>query len=154
MVAFRRQFVLTSVAIAAAMILGGASARAGYVSVPAMAEHEGGNSLAQTPVSALGENETTTSQPRPDADDSRVPSDPGFPTRKLPQVAWDFGHNNGAGTSSSSGPSSGPSASAAGDLPRPQVPPLELSSLLPPQKGDAHPFSVASFLFRPPRIGA
>lgn len=152
----RRQFVFASALIAAAMILGGASARAGYVSVPAVAEYEGGSSLVQSQLvefeasSGMGDS-TTATQPHRDADGSKAPSGPVSPLTKLLHPACNFGHSTGAGSSSTSAPGTGPSTSPAGDLPRQQVPPLELSSLLPPQTGDAHPFSVVSFLFRPPR---
>jgi hypothetical protein len=157
--AFRRQFVPASAVIAAVILFGGTQARAGYVAVPTLADHNGSNSLIHSPVSPFGEIETSTgsgdsaatTQPRPDDDVLRVPTGPVSPARKLPHAACNFGHNSGAGSSSSSAPNSGPSSPPAGDLSRPQVPPLELSSLLPPQTGDAQPFSVASFLFRPPR---
>lgn len=156
---FHRQFVSALAVIVAAMIFGGTQARAGYVSVPALADHEGGNSLVHLPASPLGEFDSSismggsaaSSPSRPDTDIPQVPFGPVAPARKLPPVAWNFGHHSGTGTSSNSGSGNGPSPSTAGDLPRPQVPPLELSSLLPPQTGEEHPFSVASFLFRPPR---
>ena len=156
--AFRRQFVLASAAIAAAMILGGAQARAGYVSVADLAGSGGVDAWGQPSASLLAKHETSTSTtgagdaacPRPYSDDPHAPALPSSPFLKLPPAACNFG-NSGAGSPSSSAPGSGPSSPPAGDLPRPQVPPLQPISFLPPQSGDAHPFSVASFLFRPPR---
>ena len=151
--------MLASAVIAAAMMFGGAQARAGYVSVPAMAGTDGVSALSQPAGSLLTEHEASAgmggaaaaSLPRPDTDDTPAPKESVPPFPKLTQVAHNFGQGSGAGSSSSSSSSTGPSTAPAGDLPRPQVPPLELASLLPPEKGDAHPFSVASFLFRPPR---
>jgi len=62
-----------------------------------------------------------------------------------------FGHGSGSGSSTSCGSSNGPPTSPAGDMSRPQVPPPALASLFSTEKGDTPPFSVASFLFRPPR---
>ncbi len=146
----RRQFVLASAAIAAAMLLGGASARAGYVSVATLTEQDGVDALllAELPATSGAAGDTTT--PRPDADDPHAPAQPSSPFLKLQPAACNFGHS-GAGSPSSSAPGGGSSSPPAGDLVRPQVPPLQQTSLLPPQTGDAQPFSVASFLFRPPR---
>jgi hypothetical protein len=156
---FPRQFVLASAMIAAAMFLGGAQARAGYVSILEMAEHDG-SSLTHLPASPPADFEVSAStlgsaaasESRPDTDNPQAPSEPVPPAGKLPYMAHNFGQGSGAGNSSSSAPGNGFSTSAAGDVSRPQIPPLELSSLLPPQKGDSHSFSVNSFLFRPPRI--
>lgn len=153
----RRQFVLASTLIAAAMILGCAQARAGYVAVPSLADQGNGCSLAQTPLAeseasaTMAGDSSTSSQPTSGEQSQQVPLEPPSPSRRLLHLVCDFGHGSGAGNSSSSGPSNGPSGSPVSDLQRPQLPQLELSSLLPPQKESAHPFSVASFLFRPPR---
>jgi hypothetical protein len=155
-----RQFVLASGLIAAAILFGSSRARAGYVSVPGVAEHDAGGSLALSPVSPLSDldasarmsGSSTASQSRPDTDCSDAPSHPVPPSRKLPYSPNNFAHGTGAGSSSGSNSGNGPTTSLVSDLPRPQVPPLELASLLPPQAGDAQPFSMSSFLFRPPRI--
>jgi hypothetical protein len=157
--AFRRQFVLASAITAAMTLFCSAPARAGYVSVHEIVEHDGGGSLTQLPVSPLSDLQSSAgwsgasiaSPSRRDIDKPHVPSDPVLPSRKLPDAAHNFGQGSGAGSSSSSS-SNGPSSSFATDLSRPQVPPQELSGLLPPQTGDSHVFSMNSFLFRPPRI--
>ncbi|SRR5579871_3417312 len=155
---FPRQFVLASAMIAAVMFLGSVQARAGYVAIPEMAEHDGG-SLTHLPMSppvdfeasASTVGSSAASESRPDTDYPQVPSEPVPPAGKLPYLAHNFGQGSGAGSSSNSSSGNGPSSSLVSDLPRPQVPPLEIAGLLPLQPGESHPFSVASFLFRPPR---
>jgi hypothetical protein len=154
-----RQFVLASAMIAVAMLFGSAQARAGYLSIPEVAEHDGRNSLAPSPLSPLADFESTTSmggssvatQSRSDTDSPHAPTEPIPPSRKLPFAAHNFGPGSGAGSSSNSSSSNGPSSSLVGALPGVQMPLLERAGFLPPQPGDSFPFSVASFLFRPPR---
>jgi hypothetical protein len=161
--AFPRQFVLVWALSAAVMILGGAPAQAGYVSVSAMSGTDGVSTLAHRFAFPLAELETfgdmagaaAASEPRPDAQRQYAPSEPVPLVRKLPLAAYNFGLAGSAGTSSSSSSGSGPSTSPARGVSRPQGPPLELVSLLPPPTGAVHHFSIASFLFRPPRcLGA
>lgn len=154
---FHRQFVLASAMIAAAVILGGAPARAEYLAFPLTVETDGVSTLAHPLASLLDEPEASgdmagagaAPEPQPDAQNLHTPAELVSLLWKLPQTACDFGSAGGAGTSSSS--SSGPFTSPADDVSRPQVPPLELGCLLPPPTSAIHPFSVASFLFRPPR---
>lgn len=156
MIASRRQFVLAMAAITTAMLLSSTSARAGYVSVATLVEQDGADALAN-PSALLGAEHETSSgavgdmaNPRPDADDPHAPSQPTSRLLKLPTAACNFGHS-GAGSPSSSVSGGGSSSLVVGELPHLIVPPLQQTSLLPPQTGEAHPFSVASFLFRPPR---
>ena len=152
-----RQCGLVSVVLTAWCLLGGA-VRAGYVPVAANGGDEAGHSLSS---SALlpAERDAGTSMASssgstcelPDANDPHAPANPRSPFATLPNPLCNFGPGSGAGSSSSFGSGNGPSNSPAGVVLRPQVPPLELASLLPPETGDVHPFSVASFLFRPPR---
>ena len=157
MQAFHRQFVLAS-AMIAAMIIGSAPARAGYVTDLATVGADGVSTLAHPFASLLGEREASAdmaaagagSEPQPDAQELPTPWELVSLLRKLPQAACNFDPAGSTGTSSSS--SNGPSSSPADDVSRPQVPPLGLVSLLPPPTGAIHPSSVASFLFRPPRV--
>lgn len=159
MKAFRLQSALPSAVIAAAMLFGSTQARAGYVALPTIAEHENGRSLAHSPLMSLAELgastgvcDTSEASPlHPDGEDLPLPMEPASPSRKLPHGAFTFAYGGSSSSSSSSAPSGGPSGSVAGFSSCPQIPPLELSSLLPPHKGDAHPFSLADSLFRPPR---
>ena len=154
MVALRPHLVFAAIVIAA-LYLGGAQANAGYVSVATMAaqdgvrlfplllENETRGGMAETQSILIGQR---------DNDSSNKPSEPVSPLNKLLQTPYNFGPGNGESSSSSNSTSgSGPSTPPVGDLPQMQVPPLVMTSLLAPQTGDAHPFSVASSLFRPPR---
>lgn len=152
----RRQFVLTSTLIATAMLLGCAQAQGGYVVVPSIADQ--GNSctpdqslLADIEASAATAGDAAASQPTSDGKHPQAPLEPPAPSGGLPHAACNFGQGSGAGSSSSSATGNGPSNTLVTELPRPQLPQLELSCLLPLQTDDAHPFSVSSFLFRPPR---
>lgn len=159
MKSFRLTSAMPSALIAAVMLLGGAQVRAGYVALPTLVGHESGHSLVHSPISPLGESETSTgtsdsseaTQRLPEDNDPKLPMGPVVPSRKLPYTGYTFTYGSGSSSSSSSASTNLSSSSAAGFSPRPQIPPLELSSLLPPETGAAHPFSVASFLFRPPR---
>lgn len=148
----RRQFLLAFALIAAAMILGGVPARAGYVSVAKLAEQDGVGILgflSERDTSVTTGSAGDSASPQPDDD----PSNPAPPTPLSLQVhpaVCNFG-NSSTGSSSHSAPGAGSSSLPAGDLPRPQLPPLQPTSFLPPQTGDAHSFCVTSFLFRPPR---
>lgn len=154
MLSFRPQFVLAAT-VFAALCLGGARANAGYVSVAMLANDAGG--ICSFPF--LGEFEGSgsradpqvTSGRRREVDDSDDPLAPVFLLQHLLNNVCNYGLDNGCGTTSGPSSGNGPSAPLAGDLQRPSVPPLVLISLLPPQTGDAHPFSIGSFLFRPPR---
>lgn len=156
--ATRQQLVLATAAIAVAMILGGASARAGYVSVAELAEQDGVNALGQSAVTLFVEHDAPLgsagsgdiSSPLHDTDDPRTPVLPSFPFLKVPPAVCNFGHN-GAGSSSSSAPSNGSSSLPVGDMQRPQLPQLQLIALLPPQREYVRSLSMSSFLFRPPR---
>jgi hypothetical protein len=106
--------------------------------------------LADPEASADMAGADVASEPQPNPRDLPTPSEPVSPLRKLPKAVCNFDSAGSAGTPSSS--SGGPSSSPADDMSRPQVPPLELVSLLPPPTGAIHPSSVASFLFRPPRV--
>jgi hypothetical protein len=158
--AFPRQFVLAWAMTAAVMLVGGAPARAGYVSVSAMSGTDGVSTLVHPFASLLAESETfddmagagAASGPQPDAQDRHAPLEDLSALRKLLSAACTFGPESGAGASSSSSSGSGPSTSPAGDVSRSQAPPLELVSLLPHPTSTIHPCSVASFLFRPPRV--
>jgi hypothetical protein len=155
---FTRQCVLLSALLAAWSIQGGA-ARAGFVSVAALDNKDNADLLTPGMASPFAERDAsaTATDAEPDAPRCRdanqphAPATPFAPFGKLPDDVCTFGHGSGAGSSSSSGSGNAPSSPPLGDLTRPQVPPLELCSLLPPPTGDASPFSVASFLFRPPR---
>jgi hypothetical protein len=157
--AIPRQCVQATAVIAAALFLGVGQARAGYVSLSQMAENEGGSPLTPPLVSPMADFGASTnprgssaaSQSRPDTDSPQAPSEPVPPSRKLPDADHNFGHSGGAGSSSRSVTGNGPSSPLASDATRPQTSLLEFTGLLPPPKGDAHSFSAASFLFRPPR---
>jgi hypothetical protein len=152
-----RQFVLTSALIATAMLLGCGEVRAGYVAIPCIVDQGDSCSPAQSlppefeASTGMGGDCATTSQPTSDRKEAQGPLEPPSPSRRLPHAACTFDQGSGAGSSSSSGPGSGPSGSLVSDLPRPHLPQLETSCLLQPQEGSDQPFSVASFLFRPPR---
>lgn len=156
MSASRQQFVLAMAAITTAMLLCSTSARAGYVSVVGLAEQDGVDALANSGALLAAGHETSsgtagdTANTPSDADDPHAPAQPTSRLLKLPTAAHNLGHS-GAGSPSSSVPGGGPSSLVVGDLPHLIVPPLQQTSLLPPQTGEAHSFSVASFLFRPPR---
>lgn len=153
---FIRQSVLLSALLAAWCIQGGA-ARAGYVSVAELGDQDNANCLSPWNASPFAERDAsaavadTDALRRSDAETPHAPTPPLAPFGKLPDDACTFGHGSGAGSSSTAGSGPSPSNTPLGDLTRPQVPPVELASLLPPPTGDASPFSVASFLFRPPR---
>lgn len=147
-----RQSVLASAAIAVAIMLGCARARAEYLSIAELAKQDGVVALKQPAATPLIEYETSSSMARPwhDTDYPPAPALPLPPLRRRPSAACNFG-NNCSSNSSHHGPVGGPSSPLGATPPRPWVPPLQLTSLLPPQTDDTHPFSVASFLFRPPR---
>lgn len=137
----------------------GGAVRAGYVTVAAISGEAAGQGLL-TPALMPLEQDAGTSMAyagdstwqRPDASDSRNPANPSCPFATPLHPVYNFGLGSDAGSSSSSGSGNGPSTPPAGLVSRLQVPTLELASLLPPETGDAHSFSVASFLFRPPRV--
>ena len=154
-----RQYEWVSVVLAAWCFQSGA-ARAGYITVAAIDNQVAGHSLSsqalmpseQDTGMAMADTGGSTWQ-RPETSEPQSPSStkPSCPFATPLQPVYNFGPGGGAGSSSSSAPGTGPSTPPAGLVSRPQVPPLELANLLPPDTGDAHPFSVASFLFRPPR---
>ncbi len=156
--ASRYQIVLAAGLLVAALMGGGTQARAGYVSVAGLQGDEAIDGLSPFVASPLAEREVTAGisgsaalfQPV-DADEIPSPVAPAFPFVKLPHVAHAFARTGSAGSSSNGGSDSGPSNPPVGDASRPQAPPLVLAHLLPPDRGESHPFSVASFLFRPPR---
>lgn len=154
MFAFRPHFVFAT-AVIAALYLSGARANAGYVSVAAMAGQDGVRlfqlSVENEACGGRADSQSTLSGQR-DREDTNKPSEPLFPLNNLLQTPYNFGPGNGESSSSSNSTSnSGPSSPPVGDLPAIQAPPLVATSLLATQTGDAHPFSVSSFLFRPPR---
>jgi hypothetical protein len=155
---FRRQWMLLSALLAAAVTLGATQARADFVAIGDVSTNvavHSGAALWQSSLefaSSFGSSvDDLASQTRSDTGEPFVPATPLAPFGKLPQTACNFGHAGGSGTSSGSSSGKAPSSPPLGELLRPEMPPLELASLLPPEKGDTHPFSVASFLFRPPR---
>ena len=158
MTSFTRQFVLLSALLAAWCIQGGA-ARAGYVSMAERMRLDGGCDNFSSFAVATDADEMAGSVAVADSErrgeraerDSERPPHAPLPWGKPLPLAWHFGHGGNSGSTSSSPSGSAPSSQPAGGTSRPEVPPLELASLLPPPKGETHPFSVASFLFRPPR---
>jgi hypothetical protein len=155
----RPHLALAFVATALAMILSPVRARAGYISVVAPVELTGANSFTPLNASPLCGSETfaatdsaaTATFPRLDPHNSPVPWEPGWPSRELPHAANHLGHSSTSGSSSSSSSSKGPSGSQDVEFPRPQMPPLQATSFLPPQTADTHLFSAVSSLFHPPR---
>ena len=158
MTSFTRQFVLLSALLAAWCIQGGA-VRAGYVSMAERTRLDGGSDNFSCFAVATDADEMAGSVAvadserrgeRAERDSERLPHLPLPWANKLP-FAYHFGHGGNSGGTTSSPSGSAPSSQPAGGTSRPEVPPLAVIALLPPQTGDSHPFSVASFLFRPPR---
>lgn len=155
MYALRSQLVLASAALAAAMMLGGAQAQAGYVSIAVSAEQDDLGGLTQPAVLPLPEcdrlaGDDTTSE-RYGTDDSDGPTLPLFLFLEFSRAVHTLA-TGGAGSSSSSGSGNGPSSPRVCDAPLLQVPSQESTRFFPPQSVRLHPFFVPSFLFRPPRV--
>ena len=151
---FRAQFVFAS-AMFAALFLGGAQANAGYVSVAAMAAQDGARLfplwVENEARSGMADAQGTLGSPF-DNENSNKPSEPVSSLTILLQTPYHFGYGNGQSSGSSNSTSgSGSSTYPVGDLSPKQAPPLVATSLLVSQTGDAHPFSISSSLFRPPR---
>jgi len=152
--AFHRRFLLASFALTIAMVLGGAKAQAGYVSVATLSSQGGVSSLEQLggvheASSGMADAGNTACLPTerggPDA-----PALPSSPSPKLPQKTSTLGHTcagnpsrPGSGNSSSTPPPDNPQPSFVSS-------PV-FAFLLPPQKGEVPPFSVASVPWHPPR---
>lgn len=149
----RPQYVLT-LAVIAAMYLSGSRASAGYVSIaeladdldgirtfPLLCEFEGSLGIANA---HMGE------ERRRRADDSNDPLAPSLLLQHLLATVRNYSVDSGCGSPSPTSGSS-PSAPLFGSLSQPSVPPLVPTGFLVFRMGDAHPFSIASFLFRPPR---
>jgi hypothetical protein len=153
-----RQLVLASALLAAWFILGGGNAaRAGYVSTSSLNDPEGLSADPSSLAAALGEraggmagSSKPADSPYPNELDRESP-ERDSPLAKRFHTAWHFGSPSGAGDSTGSSSVNGPSSQSVGNVSRLEFPQIEIVGLLPPQKGVVHPFSVASFLFRPPR---
>jgi hypothetical protein len=159
-----RQLVLTSAVLAAGFALVGPNmARAGYVSAdcltrshqaffapPSLAveawrlESDGG-------AAACLDERRTEDRVAKELDRDALDHLARF--AKVFHTAWHFSFDSGPGSSSGASSVNGPSSQPAGGLSPFALILIEVVGLLPPQKGVAHPFSVASFLFRPPRAG-
>jgi hypothetical protein len=154
---FTRQFVLLSALLAAWCIQGGA-ARAGYVSITEQTSFEGhavnfSNFAPMDTDEIAGSTaleDTERNDDRTTRDSERLPHK-SLPWGKKPPFAWHFDHGGNMGSTSSSPSGSAPSSQPAGGTSRLEVPAITVVALLPPQTGESHPFSVTSFLFRPPR---
>lgn len=153
--ASRLQFVL-AMAATTTMLVCSTATQAGYVSAATLAEQDGMDALAYlsslltAEYKASSNTASYTASPRPHDDDPQTPAQPTSPLLKMLPAACDFGAS-GAGSSSSSTAGGSPSFPPADDLPRPRVPSLEPTSLLPPPMGVAHSFFLTSTIFRPPR---
>jgi len=155
-----RQLVFASALLAAWQMLGGGSqALADYVSAtylsrgsdvlftsafaPGSWEHEC--------VGGVGSSDARNEKQSPEPSDRERPD--GFvPFAGLFQTAWQMGSDGGTSSSSGSSSVSGPSSQYIGGMARFDFLLIEVEGLVPPQTGDTHPFSLASFLFRPPRL--
>lgn len=157
MLCVTRQFGLASAVLAAWLLLGGGSVRAGYVAAGGWHDPDRGVVDTLTLAAVLKDHESQaapsaecTNPPCPE-ETNRESADHALALAKLLHTAWHFSDSGGAGGMAGSSSITGPSSQPVGDVPNADVPPLMVVSLLPPQSGDAQPFSVASFLFRPPR---
>lgn len=159
MQALRPDFVLASAALAFAMVLGGAQARVGYVSVAVLVSQDGVGSLVQRAAPLVVDHEASgvmadvsnTASLRRETHGPHASAIPYSPLPNLPQASCPFGH---AGTSSSSRYSSGnsPSTLSVDDLPHSFVSPPVLAGFLRPQMVDVPPYSVVCVPLRhPPR---
>jgi hypothetical protein len=156
-----RQLVLTLALPAAWFLLGSASAaRAGYVSVDRLSRsHEGLFTCPSLAAGAWGsecEGGAAGSNKQRTEEQDQKKLDRDHPERldrfvKLFHTAWHFGFDSGTGSSTGTSSVNGPTSQPAGGLSPFALILIEAVGLLPPQRGVAHPFSVASFLFRPPR---
>ncbi len=152
--ASHRHFLLVLILLAAAISLGSRQGWAGYVSPAALADPDAANELLspmellpQADMARAGEN----GQSQPETDDTHAPSRLFSLLQKILFAAYNIVQGGMSGSSSQTDSDDDPSGSPTDYLPRPQLPPPELTGLLPPQTGAVHPFTLASFVFRPPR---
>jgi hypothetical protein len=153
-----RQFVLASALLAACFVLGGESqARAGYISTAGL-NSPSAVPFASQPFSAdPWEREDgmctalNRTEDRSQNELNQEPAGSPAPFTKLFHTAWHIEFDGGAGSSTGSSSVDGPSSQQVGEGSRVDFTLINAVFLLPPETGEAHPFSLASSLFRPPR---
>jgi len=154
-----RQLVFASALLAAWQMLGGGSrALADYVSATCLSR---GSDVPFTSAFApgswereyaggAGSSDARKENQTPEPSDQERP-DGSFTFAKLFQTAWQMGSDGGAGSSSGSSSVNGPTSQYAGGESHLDLLLMEVLGLLPLQTDASHPFSLTSFLFRPPR---
>jgi hypothetical protein len=154
-----RQFVLASALLAAWQVLGGGSrAVADYVSVACLSRGDevpsaaalASRSWEHESAGRSGSSAVRDETLSPDGLKSERTQNPS-PFARLLAIAWQMGVCGSTSTSSGSSFVTGPTSQDAGGVTHVDLFLTEVSGLLPPQGDAARPFSLTSFLFRPPR---